>query len=228
MRRIRLIAYPVVILLVLTFSMTAFGQAGKGNFKVFERDSAVVEQSKKMRESGSVFSDRNGDGIYDAVKIRGEQLKADIDVANAYGVTYLDGKKVVYYPVANATVPTPGNLGLFGFVHYFDNDGMSIYFAVIIYRLSQVEEEALKQSNKKVVPFSADFVDSNGLRVGVPTFLMLPHSKLTYNAEFQKFNKSSETVLLGTSPSAPSRELFIFHKLPENKDSLMLIHYRWY
>ena len=228
MRRIRLIAYPVVILLVLTFSITAFGQAGKGNFKVFERDSAVVEQSKKMHESGSVFSDRNGDGVYDAVKVRGEQLKAEIDVVNAYGVTYLDGKKVVYYPVASPIVPEPGNLGLFGFVHYFDNEGMSIYFAVVIYRLSQNEEEALKQGGKKVVPFSADFVDSNGLRVGVPNFIMLPHSKLTYNAEFQKFNKSAENVLLGTSPSSPNRELFIFQKLPQNKDSLMLIHYRWY
>lgn len=228
MGRFRLIAYPVVILLVLTFSISAFGQAGKGNFKILERDSAVVEQSKKMRESGSVFSDRNGDGIYDAVKIRDEQLKADIDVANAYGASYLDGNKVVYYPISNPTIPTPGNLGLFGFVHYFDNKGLSVYFAVIIYRLSQIEEDALKQSGKKVVPFSADFVDSNGLRVGVPTFLMIPHSKLTYNAEFQKFNKSPETVLLGTSPSAPNRELFIFHKLPDNKDSLMLIHYRWY
>ena len=143
MRRFRLIAYPLVVIFILALSVTAFGQQGRGNFKVFDREPIVVEQSKKMRESGSVFLDQDGDGLYDSLKVRSQILQADMDIANAYGVTYLDGKKVVYYPVDDLIVPNPGELALFGFVHYFDNEGLSLYFAVVLYRLNLIEEEAL-------------------------------------------------------------------------------------
>lgn len=228
MKNIRLLIYPAVFMFVLSLGFTAFGQAGHATFKVFDNDPDVIELSKMKKESGSVFSDTDGDGIYDTVTTGDMELTCEIDEANAYGITYLDGKKVVFYPSFDSSIPKPGEYALNGFIHYFDPQGVSIYFAVVLNRLSDLEEEALRKSNKKLVPYRADFLDSNGLRVGIPTLLLLSHSKLIYNADFQKFSKSADTILLANNPQAPDRELYIMRKIPDLKDSLLFIHYKWY
>lgn len=230
MKNIRLLIYPAVFMFILSFSFAAFGQAGKATFQVFDNEPEVVELSKMKKESGSAFSDTDGDGIYDTVKIGDMELTCEIDEANAYGITYLDGKNVVYYPSFDASIPDAGEYALNGFVHYFDPKGMSIYFAVVLNRLSNIEEEALSKANKKLVPYRADFIDSNGLRVGIPTLILLSHSKLIYNADFQRFSKSTDTILLAHNPEASltNRELYIMRKIPDLKDSLLLIHYKWY
>ncbi len=228
MRNIRMLIYPAVFIVVVSFSFAAFGQAGHATFKVFDNEPDVIELSKIKKESGSVFSDTDGDGIYDSVTMGEMELTCEIDIANAYGITYLDKKNVVYYPSIDASIPKPGDFALNGFIHYFDPTGSSIYLAVVLNRLTAKDEEALKKANKKLVPYQADFLDSNGLRVGVPTLIMLPHSKLIYNADYQKFSKSTDTILLAHNPQSPNRELYIMRKLPDVKDSLLLIHYKWY
>lgn len=228
MKSIRLLIYPSVFIIVLSFGFVAFGQAGHATFKVFDNDPDVVELSKIKGESESVFDDTDGDGLYDTVTIGDKVLSCEIDEANAYGITYLDGKKVVFYPSIDSSIPQPGTFSLNGFIHYFDTHGSSLYLAVVLNRLSPKDEEALKKANKKLVPYQVDFLDSNGLRVGIPTLIMLPHSKLLYNADFQKFSKSTDTILLAHNPTAPDRELYIMRKLPDIKDSLLLIHYKWY
>lgn len=234
MKPIRLIASIFMTILIISVTMTSHAQEGRGTFKVFDNDMAVVDLSKKMKESGSVFKDKDGDGLYDSIEMYGETLSCEMDEANAYGVTYQDGKKVVYYPSMSASIPLPGTYSLYGFLHYFDQEGKSLYFAIIVKALSEKEQEALRKAtgNKKdkkiVMPYSADFIDSNGLRVGLPSLLILPYSKLIYNADFQKFNKAKSTVLIGTNPSAQNREIFILRKVPEFTDRLLLIHYKWY
>jgi hypothetical protein len=235
MRLIRLTFFIALVVLIFSSGVT-LAQEGRGTFKVFDNDAAVIDLSKKIRESGNVFRDKDGDGIYDTIKMYGKELSCDIDPANAYGVTYQDGKKVVYYPSVSASIPKPGEFLLYGFVHYFDQEGQSLYFAVVVKALTDKEMEALKKTKKDkkskggvpILPYSADFFDSNGLRVGVPTLYILPHSALVYNADFQRFNKSKDTILLGTNPAAPNREVFMFRKVPEFTDKLLLIHYRWY
>ena len=186
MKNIRMLIYPAVFIIVVSFSFAAFGQAGHATFKVFDNDPEVIELSKEKKESDSVFDDTDGDGIYDSITIGDIVLSCEIDVANAYGITYLDGKNVVYYPSIDASIPKAGDFALNGFIHYFDPKGSSIYLAVVLNRLSAKEEEALKKSNKKLVPYQADFLDSNGLRVGIPTLIMLPNSKLIYNAHISQ------------------------------------------
>lgn len=235
MKMIRLIFSIAIAVFILSISSAILAQEGRGTFKVFENEPGVVQDSKNIKESGTVFRDKDGDGLYETLKMYGKELSCKLDDANAYGVTYQDGKKVVYYPSVSASIPQPGEFNLYGFIHYFDNEGQSIYFAIVVKALSDKEQEALKKTKKgkgkekaAVLPYSADFIDSNGLRVGIPSLHILPHSMLIYNAEFQKFNKSRDTVLLGTNPASPNREIFIFRKVPEFTDRLLLIHYRWY
>jgi len=244
MKGIRLLVPFVLITILITISGASYAQEGRATFRVFDNDPAVVELSKKIHESGTVFKDKDGDGIYDTVKAQGQELYAKLDTAAAYGVTYVDGKSVVFYPSEDASIPKPGEFGLYGFIHYFDKQGTSLYFAVVVQTLSDKELEGLKRVGaggkaapakkgaaaplKRVTPYRSDFIDSNGLRVGIPTLLLLPNSRLTYNAEFQKFYKSKNTVMLATNPAAPSRELYIFRKVPNFPDNLLLIHYKWY
>ncbi len=228
MTNIRLLIYPVVFMFVLSFSFAAFGQAGRATFQVFDNEPEVIELSKIKKESESVFSDTDGDGIYDTLTMGDMELTCEIDEANAYGITYLDKKNVVYYPAFDSSIPKPGEYALNGFIHYFDPKGVSIYFAVVLNRLSDIEEEALRKTKKKLVPYRADFIDSNGLRVGIPTLILLSHSKLIYNADFQRFSKSTDTIMLAHNPEATNRELYIMRKIPDLKDSLLLIHYKWY
>lgn len=231
MTNFRPLYYLVIALMLLSISMVAIAQEGRATFKVLEQDESVIDISRRTPESGNVFRDRSGDGYYDTVIIKDMELTSEIDKENAYGVTYPDGARVVYYPSADASLPQPDEYKLYGFIHYFAKDNVSLYFAVVLNRMSPADEEAMKrapQDNRSLLPYGVDFIDSNGLRVGVPTFLILPHSRLIYNPDFQRFSRSPETILLGTNPAAPSRELYLFRKLPEQQDNLLLIHYRWY
>jgi len=121
---------------------------------------------------------------------------------------------------------------------------VSLYFAVVVQTISEKELEALQRGatagkgaprkkagggvGKRITPYRCDYIDSNGLRVGIPTLILIPASKLAYNAEFQKFAKSKNTILLATNPASPGRELYIFRKVPNFSESLLLIHYKWY
>ncbi|MFH1515962.1 MAG: hypothetical protein ABIG42_10945 [bacterium] len=226
MRNIRIIVYPAMFLFAFSFCLPLFGQASQ-TFDAFQTDPDVVKDSRFKPESGGVFSDLDGDGLYDSVKVKDMELTCEIDEENAFGVTYPDGKKIVYYPSMDSSVPMPGEFSLYGFIHLFDENS-SIYFAVVINRIAPEEEEQLKRTTAKMVPYKAAFIDSNGLRVGIPSLILLPFAKLAYNADFQKFLKSPDTVLLGTNPQARDRELFIFRKIPSTKDALLLIHYKWW
>lgn len=234
MKILRTVVYPGTILLLLSFCLVSLAQEGRTTFKVLEKDTTIIQDSRKIKESGSVFQDQDADGLYDTVFVRETKLSCEIDEMNAYGVQYVDGPSIVFYPSVNNVLPRPGESALVGFVHYFNDKGSSLYFAIVMTRISEKEEEAMKKmpskANKKksILPYQVDFIDSNGLRVGIPSLIMIPHSKLLYNADFQKFNKSTDTVLLGTNPAATNRELYIFMKIPEKLDNLVLIHYRWY
>ncbi|MEO7995267.1 MAG: hypothetical protein ABI743_12785, partial [bacterium] len=81
---------------------------------------------------------------------------------------------------------------------------------------------------KKASPYKADFIDRAGNRVGTPALLLLNTSAVASNPDFQRWQKANNQVILGYNPIAESRELFIFRKLPQIPDKVMMIFFRWF
>lgn len=89
-------------------------------------------------------------------------------------------------------------------------------------------EENATAASKKISPYKADFIDRSGNRVGTPAILLLNTSAVASNPDFQRWQKGSNELILGYNPVAESRELFIFRKMPQIPDKVMMIFFRWF
>ncbi|HYE78238.1 MAG TPA: hypothetical protein VEI97_09645 [bacterium] len=227
----------LLLLAVLAPSAYPQGEGGKKQqFQVAATDeasrTAVIAKSRARKGQFDAFKDRNGDGIFDQVTIPGVgDLPVDIDLNEAQGFTYATSgdttRRVVFYPAREAKIPRDSEFLCFGFVHYFDDAQLSSWFACVVYKVpDQAKVEA--QGTKKLSPYKADFIDRAGNRVGTPALLLLNTSAIGSNPDFQRWQKADNAIVLGYNPIAENRELFIFRKLPQIPDKVMMIFFRWF
>ena len=175
------------------------------------------------KDAFPAFGDQNRDGVFDTVTLPDQpELVADIDPVAATGVTYTSTggalRRVIYYPARTGQLPQDGEYRCLGFVHYFDEEQLSEWFACVVYRLPGMAASTYK----------AEFVDQSGHAVGTPEPVLLNASVLATNPDFQRWQHSTSLSLLGVNPVAETRELFIFRRLPDPSDKVLLIFSRWF
>jgi hypothetical protein len=213
----------------------AQGDRKKNHFQVADSEKSPEVIERSLSRKGRQFDalkDANGDGVYDTVRIPliGE-LTAPLDLGEAQGFTYSSlgediTRRVVFYPCDEVKIPADGEFLLYGMVHYFDDKELSSWYACVVYKVQESDQPAA--GGKKLSPYKVDFIDRAGNRVGTPALLLLNTSAIGSNPDFQRWQKQNEEIVLGYNPIAENRELFIFRKLPQLPDKVMMIFFRWF
>ena len=163
-RSILSITFTFVFLIALT--QAAVSQ----DFILRESDPEIIDASMAQTSTINVFEDTNGDNVPDALTVGGEYIEGRLRINDAQGFEYTDGRDIVFYPSDfMGPLPDEGTSELLGFVHYFDDEYLSTFLAIV------AEQAPEDDTTNGLAVF---FYDSSGLRVGAPTTLFMEKARL--------------------------------------------------
>ncbi|MFH1515961.1 MAG: hypothetical protein ABIG42_10940 [bacterium] len=166
--------------------------------------------------------------LFNLMTFENDNFPVKLEISDAYGCAYPDGRKVVFYPVSELRLPEEDEIRPLGFLHYFDENQMNVFFQVITSCSSKNEvgqgyDGVLSGSRYKIFILSKE-----GKRFGLPGSRILDKSDLTEEEAFRKFNASSRRVLIGTNSLDRNKFLFIFLKIQGLEDQIFQIFHHWY
>lgn len=206
----------VVILSFLIILITC-GVAYPQDILIRESDPAVVELSSQNVDVINVFEDTNEDGVYDTLTVHNEKISGRLRLGDAEGFQYEDSRYIVIYPADIMGLPEPGTSILLGFIHYFDNESLSTYLAI-------VAEQALDEPTTHGM--SVHFYDSAGLRVGAPTSLFMEKARLRNLPIYQEWVEGGKDFGIGSNPV--NSQFFVYIKDLGLTDHVLIVLYQLY
>jgi len=191
--------------------------ASAQDFLLRESEPEVVAMSGDKTPVTNVFSDTDGDGIYDTITLDGVPIKGTIRKELTEGFQYEDGRYIVLYPTAWSGLPRPGEKAILGFIHYFDDKNLSTYLAI-------VAEQAV--GDETTAGLAVFFYDSAGLRVGAPTTVFMQKSRLRTIPIYQTWVELGRDFGIGSNPT--NSQFFIFAKELGLPDSILIVSFQLY
>jgi len=204
-----------IIILILLFSLG--GIASAQDFILRESDPAVLQLSKQTRDLINVFEDSNGDGIYDTLTVNGKLVRGNIRENDAQGFQFEDGRYIAMYPTDWTGLPEPGTSALLGFIHYFDEQHLSTYLAI-------VAEQAVGDDTTHGL--GVFFYDSAGLRVGAPTPMFMEKAQLRGLTIYQEWVQMGLDFGIGSNPV--NSQFFVYAKDLGLTDVILVVLYQLY
>ncbi len=208
-----------ILALVLTFLfvLTLGGPVLSQDFILRDSDPAVVALSRDVSDTVNVFEDTNGDGIYDVMMLGDQRLTARIRPGDAQGFQYQDGRYIVLYPSDWYGLPEPGEAAILGFVHYFDDEYISSFLAV-------VAEQAFADDTTQGL--GVFFYDSAGMRVGAPTTMFMEKARLRAVPIYQEWVQMNQDFGIGSNPI--NSQFFVLAKDLQLQDDILIVMYQLY
>lgn len=205
------------IVLISAFLLMLSGVAYSQDFILRESDPEVVQLSRENQDVINVFSDTNGDGVYDTLELGGEIISGDIRVEDAEGFQYQDGRYIVLYPATYSGLPEPGGSALLGFIHYFDGENLSTYLGIV------AEQSPTDETTNGLAVF---FYDSAGLRVGAPSTMFMEKARLRVLPIYQEWIQQGKDFGIGSNPT--NSQYFVFAKDLGLTDHILVVMYQLY
>jgi len=205
------------IALILAFMLTLSGAAWSQDFILQSSDPEVVALSQQNQDVINVFSDTNGDGVYDTVEIGDRTITGNIRVGDAEGFQYQDERYIAIYPASYSGLPAMGESALLGFIHYFDTENLSTYLAIV------AEQSPNDETTNGLAVY---FYDSAGLRVGAPTTMFMEKARLRILPIYQEWVQMSKDFGIGSNPT--NSQYFVFAKDLGLTDHILIVMYQLY
>jgi hypothetical protein len=208
-----------IITLIFALSAVFFlnGAASAQDFILRESEDNVLAASMDRTDVTNVFEDRDGDGVYDALTLNGKFITGDIRIRDAQGFQFEDGRSIALYPSDWNGLPEPGNSALLGFIHYFDEENISTYLAI-------VAEQAIGDDTTHGL--AVFFYDSSGLRVGAPTTMFMEKSLLSPLPIYQEWRDQGLDFGIGTNPI--NSQFFVYAKDLGLTDTILIVMFQLY
>ena len=198
-----------------------------GEFILLGNRGSILDSSLKMMASSTDY-EKDANGVFNRMKVGEEYVPVEVDVENAYACSYADGRRVVFYPIKGVTLPNTGEEKPLGFLHYFDDKGMSIFFHVV----AGLPQQKVKQSEKEISSGNSNyqvwFLSPREESYGFVRSRIFKKTELADEEAFRKFNSSRRTVLIGTNSLDENKFLFVFLKIPAWEDRIFQIYQWWY
>jgi len=203
--------------LAVVFLFLVSGLASAQDFILRDSNPDVVSLSRNTADNYNVFEDTNNDGIYDAINLNGELVTANIRANDAQGFQYEDDRYIVFYPSGMSGIPTPGTSEILGFIHYFDDNYLSAYLAV-------VAEQAI--ADETTNGMGVFFYDSSGMRVGAPTTMFMEKSRLRAIPIYQQWVEMAIDFGIGSNPI--NSQFFVIAKDLGLQDDILIVMFQLY
>lgn len=188
---------------------------------------AVMERSLELMSESDDFKSGESE-IFDLAYINGVGVPVQLDIDNMYATRYPDERKIVFYPVKPMNLPDIDSTNVVGFLHYFDNITLNIFFQVLV---TNSDSAPLRDSREDQVPpsiYLVHLVDNKGQTYGLTQSRILMKKDLEDEEAFRKFEASRRTVQIGTNLVDKNKFLYIFIKIPQWDDQIFQIYLRWY
>lgn len=206
----------------------ASSEEKSGEFILLGFRPSIMETSIQMMKKCTDF--KSGESpTFNLAHIGEKQIPVEIDIENAYASIYPDNRKVVFYPVKSIRIPLENEVIPCGYLHYFDDNQLNIFFEIII---SLPREKVFETPSTGDAPppsrYQARFVSNAGDFYGLARTRILEKTELQDEEAFRKFDSSKRTVLLGTNSLDENKFLFIFLKIPGWDKQVFQIYQRWY
>lgn len=205
------------IALILAFMLTLSGAAWSQDFILQQSDPDVVRLSQQNQDVINVFSDTNGDGVYDSIQLDERAITGAIRVSEAEGFQYQDGRYIVLYPANYSGLPAMGESALLGFIHYFDTENLSTYLAIV------AEQSPTDETTNGLAVY---FYDSAGLRVGAPTTMFMEKARLRILPIYQEWVQMGKDFGIGSNPT--NSQYFVMAKDLGLTDHILIVMYQLY
>ncbi len=210
-RTILISTMAILALICLCFSVSA------QDFLLRESSDEVIAMSGDKDPVTNVFGDENNDGVLDSVMLQGELITSQIRTDQAEGFQYEDERYIVLYPAIWSGLPQPGSKALLGFVHYFDDEHLSTYLAI-------VAEQAV--GDETTNGLGVFFYDSAGLRVGAPNTIFMEKSRLRAVPIYQEWVELGRDFGIGSNPI--NSQFFVYAKDLGLVDSILIVMFQLY
>jgi hypothetical protein len=203
----------LIILLVFVLG----GIASAQDFLLRESDPAVVALSRDTDDVVNVFRDSDNDGVYDTVTINGVTITGQMRTSEAEGFRYQDGRCIVLYPATFSGLPDPGTSAILGFIHYFDDQNISTYLAIV------AEQATGDDTTNGLAVF---FYDSAGLRVGAPSSMFVEKARLRSLPIYQEWVQTNKDFGIGSNPL--NSQYFAYAKDLGLTDHILVVLFQLY
>ena len=210
-RSIQLIAVTVLSIVMLG------GIAYSQDFIIQDSSPEVVALSLERSDVINVFEDADGDGFYDTITINGVRITSDIRSREAEGFRYEDGRYIVLYPANWSGLPAPGESAILGFIHYFDDENLSTYLAIV------AEQSPTDDTTNGLAVF---FYDSAGLRVGAPTTMFMEKARLRTVSIYMEWVQMNKDFGIGSNPL--NSQFFVYAKDLGLTDHILIVMFQLY
>ncbi len=206
-----------VIFLATLFILMLYGSAAAQDFVIRVSDDAVVAASRENQATINVFEDTNGDNVYDALTINGNRISGTMRINEAEGFQYEDGRSIVIYPAVHSGLPEPGTSAILGFIHYFDDEYLSTYLAVVA---EQIPDDDTTNG------LGVYFYDSAGLRVGAPSTMFMEKARLRPIPIYQEWVQMGKDFGIGSNPI--NSQFFVIAKDLGLTDHVLIVMFQLY
>lgn len=187
----------------------------------------IQEQSIELMKSSTDYKSGESE-VFNLMYIKGEEVKVELDLSNLYATRYPDSRKVVFYPAKTLKLPEENEIIPFGFLHYFDDNTLNVFFQVQVSYSSELIPEETPSDSPPSSHYGVEFLDKEGKTFGLVRSRILNKSDLLEEEAFRKFDTSRRTVQIGTNSLDENKFLFIFLKIPGMDDTIFQIFQRWY
>ena len=187
----------------------------------------VLEKSVGLMKESPDYKSAESE-LFNLITCANVNYPVILKASDAYACTYPDGRKVVFYPVSDLRLPEEDETRPLGFLHYFDDNQMNIFFQVLTSFSSKNEIEEVSKDVPPASRYRIIILSKEENRFGLPGSRILDKSGLSDEEAFRKFNASSRRVLIGTNSSDENKFLFVFLKIPGLEDQIFQIFHRWY
>ena len=179
--------------LVLNVSFSSAPAPTGQDLEVRRPEPDVVQESLKMPDTWNVFSGATDTGIFTNVKLPDGVVSGKVLVEKAQGLSYADGRKIVFYPTALSTLPTPPETGIkwevLGFMHYFDDYGTINGTLSVL--LGQMAGDATSMGTRVKI------VDNTGMEVGRPEMLFFSTRSVKLMASYENWADTGNNFAIG-------------------------------
>jgi len=208
--------------LVINLSLSGAPTPPGQDLEVRKSEPGVVKESLTIHDTWGVFSGPGEGGIFSTVNLKGDSVSGKIDVDKAEGLSFGDGRSLVFYPSTLDALPaSPAegtNWEIFGFVHYFDKDGkINTVLAVL---LGQVAGDETSNGMRVKV------VDNAGIEVGIPRYSFFPIRAMKNLSSYPTWEKSGNDFAIGFAENIRNR--FYLAKDLGLIDKMLVISYQLY
>ncbi len=206
-----------ISILAFIITILLFGNALAQDFALRESNEEVIAMSKDKEPVVNVFQDTDGDGLFDAIMLRGELVQGNMREDLAEGFRYEDGRYIVLYPADWRGLPASGTAAILGFVHYFNDEDLSTYLAI-------VAEQAVGDDTTNGL--AVYFYDVAGLRVGAPSTVFMEKARLRTVPIYQEWVETGRDFGIGSNTL--NSKFFVLAKDLGLTDHVLVVMFQLY